>query len=91
MNHLLPFLCCLAGFTALAMAMDRPQEAVFGRTLPRVPVLALRVVGACLLLLALGWLAGRQGWGLGLVMFSGHTSLTAGIVFCTLVVLERYF
>jgi len=90
MNHLPPFLLCLAGFVMLALAMDRPQETVLGHPLPRVPIRALRIVGTGLLLLALGWLARQQGWGLGLVIFSGHTSLTAGIVFCALVVLGRW-
>jgi hypothetical protein len=29
------------------------------------------------------------GWSLGLVMFSGHTSLTAAIVYCVLIGLAR--
>jgi len=89
MNHLPPFLLCLAGFVMLALAMDRPQEAILGHRLPRARIKALRIVGTGLLLLALGWLTHQQGWGLGLVMFSGQTSLAAGIVFCALVVLGR--
>jgi len=90
MNHFLPFLLCLTGFVTLALAMDRPQETVFGYALPRARVTALRIVGAGLLWLALAWLTSRQGLGLGLVMFSGHTSLAAGLVFCALVCLERW-
>jgi len=89
MLHLAVFLCCLAGFIALALAMDRPQETVFGQTLSHPTITALRAVGSGLLVLALGGLASWQGWGLGLVIFSGHTSLAAGVVFCTLIVLER--
>jgi TRAP-type C4-dicarboxylate transport system permease small subunit len=76
---------CLAGFTALAFAMDRQQHDLIGRSLPETTTRALRITGACALLLALGVLVAWQGWGLGLVMFSGHTSLTAGIVHCTLI------
>ncbi|WP_372394715.1 DUF3325 family protein [Azospirillum sp. HJ39] len=85
MTHLLPFALSLAGFAALALAMDRQQHDLFGRPLPKPTARALRTAGSAALLLALGVLVGRQGWGLGLVMFSGHTSLTAGIVHCTLI------
>lgn len=89
MNHLPPFLCCLAGFSALALAMDRPQEQVWNRTLaPRV-VRRLRMAGTILLLAALAWLVRWQGWGLGLVAYSGHTSLAAGVVFCALLMHDR--
>jgi len=89
-SHTLPFLLCLAGFIALALAMDRAQETVFGRALPRTPIPALRALGTLLLWLALWVLVAWQDWGLGLVMFSGHTSLAAGVVFCSLVVIERW-
>jgi len=89
-GHALPFLLCFAGFIALALAMDRAQETVFGQSLTRrAPIVLLRAVGTGLLLWALSSLASWQGWGLGLVMFSGHTSLAAGLVFCALIVLER--
>lgn len=85
MSHLLPFALCLAGFTALAFAMDRQQHDLVGRALPTSTTRALRIAGTCALLLALGVLVDLRGWGLGLVMFSGHTSLTAGIVHCTII------
>lgn len=91
MNHLPPFVLCLAGFAALAFAMDRPQHDLIGRALARSATRALRMAGAGALLLALGVLVGWQGWGLGLVMFSGHTSLAAGIVFCTLIGCARRY
>ncbi|MGQ9366417.1 DUF3325 domain-containing protein [Azospirillum sp. ST 5-10] len=80
MSHLPPFVLCLVGFAALASAMDRQQHDLFGRPLPASTTRALRAAGACALALALTLLAAWQGWGLGLVMFSGHTSLAAGIV-----------
>ncbi|CAO3432240.1 DUF3325 domain-containing protein [Azospirillum doebereinerae] len=85
MSHLLTFVLCLVGFTGLALAMDRQQHDLIGRSLPGSATLALRIAGTCALLLALGVLVAWRGWGLGLVMFSGHTSLTAGIVHCTLI------
>ena len=81
MNHLLPLLSCLAGFTALACAMDRQQEELFGRALPAAITLGLRLLGAGLLLLALAVAVTGQGWGLGLVLYSGYTSLAAGLVY----------
>ena len=89
MSHLPPFLLCLAGFAALALATDRQQRDLIGRPLPTGATRALRVIGAAALLAALGSLVAWRGWGLGLVMFSGHTSLTAGILLCALIVYAR--
>jgi hypothetical protein len=91
MNHLLAFLLCLAGFTALACATRRQQRDIFGRPLQSTTTYVLRVIGACALLLALRILVAWQGWSLGLVMFSGHTSMTAGIVLCALVGYARMY
>ncbi|MBX3664999.1 MAG: DUF3325 domain-containing protein [Burkholderiales bacterium] len=90
MTHLPPFFLCLAGFTCLALAMNRQQKALFGRALTRAATRAMRISGACALLLAFGILLARQGWGLGPVIYSGHTSLAAGIVYCALIVHARH-
>jgi hypothetical protein len=84
MSHLLPFVLCLAGFAALALATQRQQRDLFGRSFGLPATCVLRVAGGCALLCALGILVAWQGAGLGLVMFSGHTSLAAGIVYCVL-------
>ncbi len=89
MTHLPGFMLCLTGFAALGLAMDRPQRDLLGRTLPVAAIRALRLAGTCALLLALGLLVAWQGWGLGLVMFSGHTSLAAGVVHCTFIAYAR--
>jgi hypothetical protein len=89
MSHLPAFLFCLAGFAALAAAMDRPQRDIIGRALAAGTTRALQLAGACALLLALGILVAGFGWGLGLVMFSGHTSLAAGILHCALIAYAR--
>jgi fatty acid desaturase len=85
MNHLLSFVLCLAGFTALAFAMHRQQRDIFGRRLRSTTTYGLRVAGACALLLALGILIAGRGWSIGLVIFSGQTSVAAGIVLCALI------
>lgn len=85
MMHLLSFALCLAAFAALALAMERQQHDLFGRPLEPAVTRALRMTGTSALLLALGVLVNWQGWGLGLVMLSGHTSLAAGVVFCTII------
>ncbi|MCA6108388.1 DUF3325 domain-containing protein [Bradyrhizobium cenepequi] len=85
MSHLLSFALCLAGFTALAFATNRQQRDIFGRPLRLTTTYVHRIAGACALLFALGILVARQGWSLGLVMFSGHASIAAGIVFCALI------
>ncbi len=92
MIHALAFLLCLAGFTALAFAVERQQHDLFGRTLPAGITRALRIAATCLLLLALAMLAmlvTLRGWGLGLVLLSGHTSAAAGLVYCALFVWAR--
>ena len=89
MIHLAALVLCLAGFTALAFATRRQQRDVIGGPLRLSTTYVLRVVGACALLFALGMLVAREGWSLGLVMFSGHTSLTAAIVYCALIGLVR--
>jgi hypothetical protein len=91
MNHLLAFVLCLAGFTALAFAMRRQQRDIIGRSLRLTTTYVLRVAGAGALLFALGILVARHGWSLGLVMFSGHTSVTAGLVLCALVGYARMY
>jgi hypothetical protein len=85
-NHLLAFGLCLAGFAALAFAMHRHQCDIMGRPLPVTTTRVLRIVGACALLFVLGVLVTAYGWGLGLVMFSGHTSIAAGTVCSVLIV-----
>ncbi|MGA1856833.1 DUF3325 domain-containing protein [Azospirillum sp. 11R-A] len=82
MMHLLSFALCLAAFAALALATERQQHDLFGHPLPPAATRLLRIAGTGVMLLALGILLDWQGWGLGLVMFSGHTSLAAGVVFC---------
>jgi hypothetical protein len=85
MTHLLALALCLAAFVVLALATRRQQRDLLGRSLPRMTTYALRVIGAGALVVALGILVAWQGWGLGLVMFSGHTSLAAGLVYAVLV------
>ncbi len=82
-------LVSLAAFACLALAMDRHQGTVFGRELGAAITRALRWAGWGGLLVAL-WLAvAARGWALGLVTYSGVTSLAAGIVIGGLIVRER--
>ncbi|WP_441279252.1 DUF3325 family protein [Tardiphaga sp. 172_B4_N1_3] len=66
-------------------AASNGQRDIIGGSLPLTTTRVLRVVGTCALLFALGVLATAHGWGLGLVMFSGHSSIAAGIVLCALI------
>jgi hypothetical protein len=91
MIHLLAFVLCLAGFAALALAVRRQQREIIGRWLRPTTAHALRAAGVCALLLALGLLVASAGWGLGLVMFSGHTTLAAGVVYCGLFTCARAY
>ncbi|WP_047307892.1 DUF3325 domain-containing protein [Rhodopseudomonas palustris] len=85
MSHVLAQVFCLAGFTALAFGLRRPQHDILHRSLRRPVVFALRAVGTCALAIALAVLVGVSGWGFGLVKFSGHTTLAAALVYCALI------
>jgi hypothetical protein len=82
-------LLCLAGFAALAIATERQQQALLGRVCPPRVSRGLRIGGASLLLVALLRLVDDRGWGLGLVAYSGYTSVAAGVVYCALIVATR--
>jgi uncharacterized membrane protein len=90
MNHAMSLLLCLTGFAALACAMERQQDELFGGPLSRTATRALRGVGACALAAALAATLAHHGWGLGLVMYSGHTSLAAGMVYGVLIIRMRW-
>lgn len=89
MNHLAVILLALAAFGAMAVAMERHQEDVFDRLLAPRTTRCLRLVGWSGLALALLLAVRGQGWALGLVSFSGHTSLAAALVFGALIVHGR--
>ena len=79
-------LLCVPGLLCLAMAMERHQETLFGAPMSAALCRALRCAGWCALFVAL-WLAvAGKGWALGLVWYSGCTSLAAGIVYGLLIV-----
>jgi hypothetical protein len=80
---------CVAAFACLAMAMERHQEAVFGALFAAAASRILRYAGCCVLLIALWIVVAARGWALGLVGYSGCTSLAAGIVYGLLIVCER--
>ena len=90
MMHLISLLICVTAFAALALATDRAQSDLLGRELPVSTTRGLRVVGWTLLLVSLAIVVEAKGWGLGLVSYSGHTSLAAGEVFLGLVVRGRW-
>ena len=87
--HLFAASLCIAGFAALAAATERQQHVLLARALPRRKSQALQIAGAILLLVALAVLVADEGWAMGLVMYSGHTSLGAGCVHFALIWLAR--
>jgi hypothetical protein len=89
MNHLAVLLLSLLAFGALALAMNRHQQTVFGRRLATRITRCLRLGGWSVLALALLAAIRGQGWALGLVSYSGHTTLAAGLIYGALIVNER--
>ncbi|SAK45649.1 hypothetical protein AWB79_01018 [Caballeronia hypogeia] len=90
MTGLLTLAFCVMAFAFLAFSMDRHQQNVFGRELRAGQSRGFRIAGWCGLVLALRFIVGNQGWALGLVAYSGCTSLAAGLVFGGLIVHERF-
>ncbi|SAL79093.1 hypothetical protein AWB71_05823 [Caballeronia peredens] len=88
--HLLTIVFCVIAFAFLALSMLRHQEIVFGRELRAGQARGFRIAGWCGLLLALRFIVGDEGWALGLVSYSGCTSLAAGLVFGALVIRQRF-
>lgn len=89
MSHLVVQGLCLVAFAALALATRRQQRDLFGTVLRRSTTLAYRIAGAALLLLAFVALASGHGSSVGLVMFSGHTTLAAALTYCGLIAYAR--
>ncbi len=85
MSHFVAFMLSLAGFAALASATNRQQRDLFGKALRPATTRLLRLAATAALVGALSVLVVQHGWGLGLVMFSGHTSLAAGVIVCGLI------
>jgi len=82
-------LLCVFAFACLAMAMDRHQETVFGKALSGAASRGFRSGGWCGLVVALWLIVAARGWAMGLVCYSGMTSLAAGVVYCAVVSYER--
>lgn len=86
---MLALLLCVPAFACLAVATERHQAMLFGAALSRTSTRALRGAGWLGLLVAL-WLAvASRGWALGLVWYSGCTSLAAGAIYAVLIAYER--
>lgn len=89
MTHWLLALLCLPAFACLALSQERHQQDRLKRSLPPATQRRLRGLGWVALLIALTLAVHGSGWVIGLVQFSGHTSLSAGLVFGALVTLGR--
>lgn len=88
MTHLCTFAICVAGFAALALASGRQQETLFNGV-SRMRTRQYRRIGWTALVVSLGVSVTNQGWGFGLVNFSGQTSMAAGLVYLALIVAAR--
>ncbi len=85
MTHMLMFLLSMAGFAALALATERQQEELLGHTLSERTTRMLGAAGWAVLVLSLAVAVRNWGWSFGLVGYSGHASLAAGLVYIGLV------
>lgn len=90
LTHLGIQLLTLPAFVLLALAMDRHQEDLLGRTLSRRMSRAIRLCAALLLMAALSLGISHRGMALGLVSWVGHLSISAALVFVGLIVHDRW-
>ncbi|VVD75421.1 DUF3325 domain-containing protein [Pandoraea fibrosis] len=88
MMPLYTFAICLVGFAALALATERQQTTLFG-SVSHARTRYGRRVGWTALTVALGVSVADQGWGFGLVTYSGQTSMAAGLVYLALIGVAR--
>lgn len=89
MNNITALLVCVFAFGALAAATERHRTVFFAGPVSPALVRALRAAGWAGLLLALWIAVAHQGWALGLVHYSGQTSVAAGLVHAALIVRGR--
>jgi hypothetical protein len=89
MTQLLTLLFCLMAFAFLAVSMERHQRTLFGAPLDAGRTRGFRIAGWCGLVLALRFIVDDEGWALGLVGYSGCTSLAAGLVYGALILYAR--
>jgi len=89
MTHFASLLICVGAFAALAMATERAQPMIRSARVASRDNVRSRTSCWALLLASLAIVVGAQGWGLGLVSYSGHTSVAAGLVFLGLIARQR--
>jgi len=70
-----------AAFACLALSMTRHQSEVFARPLPLLQGYLLRVAGFLLIAASLLAAIGAFGGGLGIVAWTGHMTVAAGVIF----------
>lgn len=80
MIHLLAITLCTIGFLALGATQKRHQKTVFRRALAKDEIRWGQIAGWAFLALALGLDGGILGTGLGAIAWTGHLSLSAGLV-----------
>ena len=89
LSHAATAAVSLLAFALLALAMDRPQQTLFGRELAAGRTRALRIGGWVALIASLAIAVKAQGWALGLVAWCGHIGLGAGLVILALIAWDR--
>lgn len=87
--HTVIFCVTLAGFFAACLASSRQQERLFGRMIHAAASATLRLVASAAFCAALAYAVHEAGWSFGFVIWFGHLSLAAGIVFFSLIVVDR--
>ncbi|MGE4431977.1 MAG: DUF3325 domain-containing protein [Sphingobium sp.] len=80
MIHILALLLCVAGFAALAIAMDRHQRDLLGRKLAPRTARLVKMAGGGLLAVALAVDMIGLGAAYGAIAWFGHLSFGAAVV-----------
>ncbi|MNR77854.1 hypothetical protein D3C72_85370 [compost metagenome] len=89
MFHVFLLVLLMMAFALLAFSSERHRPTILRKN-HRGMVLPLRSCGWLVLSSSLAYAVGTAGWALGLVAYLGHASLAAGLVYCGLLIWERY-
>ena len=76
---MLTLLLVMLGLVSLSLSQPARQRQLWRRALHKRPTVALRTIGAALLLSAAWWAAHTSGWVIGLALWCGAVTVCAAL------------
>jgi hypothetical protein len=87
--HAVIFCITLIGFVAACLASSRQQERLFDCMIHVAAQELLRLFACFSFCAAFVYAVHEAGWSFGTVIWFGHLSLSAGVVFISLILFDR--